>query len=155
MSTDSLFHFKEISVSDMTKELSSLNLKKTGTFRNIPTKMLRISSDIYNNVLQKIWNSEILREKYFLQNLKLADITPIFKKKDPALAKNYRPVSVSLTVFKVLERIIQKQLLTHIECFLLLICVDIEKGLERNLLLFILLKSRESFLIIRDILGQF
>ena len=155
VSTESLFHFKEISVSDMTKELSSLNLKKAGTFRNIPTKMLRISSDIYNKVLQKIWNSEILREKCFLQNLKLADITPIFKKKDPTLAKSYRPVSVLLTVFKVLERIIQKQLLTHIECFLLLICVDIEKGLERNLLLFILLKSRESFLIIRDILGQF
>ena len=32
VSTESLFHFTEISVSEMTKELSSLNSKKAGTF---------------------------------------------------------------------------------------------------------------------------
>ena len=39
MSTESLFHFTEISVSKMTKELSSLNSKKAVTFGNIPTKV--------------------------------------------------------------------------------------------------------------------
>ena len=60
VSTDSLFHFAEISVSEMTKELSSLNSKKAGIFGNIPTDLLKTSSDIYNKVIQKIWNSEIL-----------------------------------------------------------------------------------------------
>ena len=72
----------------MAKELSSLNSKKAGTFGNIPTKVPRTSSDICNKVLQKIWNSEILGKQYFLQNLKLADITPVFEKKDPTLAEN-------------------------------------------------------------------
>ena len=105
VSTESLFQFTEISLSEMTKELSSLNSKKTGTFGNIPFKVLKISSDICNKVLQKIWNSEILGKQYFPQNLKLADITPAFK--DPTLAENYRPVSVLPTVSKVFERIIQ------------------------------------------------
>ena len=52
--TESLLHFAKISVSEMTKELSTLNSKKAGTFDNVPTKALKISSDICNKVLQKI-----------------------------------------------------------------------------------------------------
>ena len=90
----------------MTKELSSLNSKKTGTFGNIPTKVLKISSDICNKVLQKIWNSEILGKQYFPQNLKLGDITTAFK--DPTLAENYRPVSVLPAVWTNNSNIIIK-----------------------------------------------
>ena len=140
----------EISVSEMTKELSSLNSKKAGTFGDIPTKVLKVSSDICNKVLQKIWNSEILGKQYFHQN-----ITTVFKKKEPMQAENYRPVSVLPTVSKMFEWIIQKQLSTQIEVSFHLVCVGIEKGLVHNLLSFLLLKSGESILIIRDILGQF
>ena len=80
-----------------------MNSKKAGTFGNIPTKALKISTDISNKVLQKIRNSKILVKQYFPQNLKLADITPVFKKKNPMLAENYRPVSVLSTVSKVFE----------------------------------------------------
>ena len=93
----------------MTKELSSLNSKKVGTFGNISTKVLKTSSDICNKVLQKIWNSEILKKQYFSQNLKLSDIIPVYKKKDLTLVENYRPVSVLPAVSKVFEQIIQKQ----------------------------------------------
>ena len=117
MSTESLFHFTEISVSEMTKELSSLNSKKAVTFGNTPTKVRKISYDIFYKVLEKTWNSENLGTQYFPQNLKLADITPVFKKKDPTQAENYRPVSVLPAVSKVFERIIQ-ELSTHIERFL-------------------------------------
>ena len=54
---ESLFHFTEISVPEMTKELSSLNLKKAGTFGNIPIKVLKLYSDICNKVLQKKYES--------------------------------------------------------------------------------------------------
>ena len=55
VSTESLFHFAGISVSEMTKEPFSLNSKKAG--------LLKKSSDIYNKVLQKIWNSQILEKR--------------------------------------------------------------------------------------------
>ena len=57
VSNESLFHFTEISVPEMTKELSSLNLKKAGTFGNIPIKVLKLYSDICNKVLQKKYES--------------------------------------------------------------------------------------------------
>ena len=59
--------------------------KKPDAFGNIPTKILRSSSDICNVILQNIWNSEILEKLYFPNKLKLADITPLYKKKDPIL----------------------------------------------------------------------
>ena len=60
--------------------------------------MLKISCEICNVDLQNIWNSEILEKLYFPNNLKLADVTPVYKKKDPTLVENYRPVSVLRSV---------------------------------------------------------
>ena len=60
MCTQCLFHFTEINVSEMAKELSSLNSKKAGAFENIPTKVLKTSSNVCNIGRHKIWNSEIL-----------------------------------------------------------------------------------------------
>ena len=131
-------------MSEMTKELPSLNSKKAGTFGNIPTKVLKISSDICNNVLQKIWNSEILGKQCFPQNLKLADMTPVFNKKDPTLAENFRPVSVLPT--KVFERIVQKQLSTHIERFLSPYLCGYRKGFSTQFALISLIEKWRKYL---------
>ena len=46
----------------------------------------------------------------FPENLNLADITPVLKKKDPLDKPNYRPVSVLPPVSKFFERLLQKQI---------------------------------------------
>ena len=51
----------------------------------------------------------------FPDKLKVADITPIYKKDDATNVKNYRPVSVLPAVSKIYERVIQNQLMKHIE----------------------------------------
>ena len=43
--------------------------------------MLRESSDICAQNLLNIWNNEILGNKVFPQELKLAKVTPIFQKR--------------------------------------------------------------------------
>ena len=43
-------------------------------------------------------------------NLKLADITPIFKEEDSLNKENYRPVSILPHLSKVFERILCKQI---------------------------------------------
>ena len=58
--------------------------------------------------LQKLFN-EVLRTGNFPDKLKLADITPVFKKNNPLEKENYRPVSVLPVVSKIFERIMQKQ----------------------------------------------
>ena len=41
-----------------------------------------MTSDICSKYLLDIWNIKIVKNKVFPPNLKLADITPIFKKDD-------------------------------------------------------------------------
>ena len=109
ISFESRFSFKDISQSDMQKEVSNLNSKKAGIFGNIPAKVLKESSNVWNAVLRDIWNFEIL-EKQFSSKFKNV-------LKDTTLVENYRPVIV-LPVSEVFERIIQKQFSSFINAFL-------------------------------------
>ena len=81
-----------------------------------------------SSVLANISNEEILLNKNFPENLKLADVTPIFKKKDETFVENYKPVSVLPTVSKILERIIQKQIANYIEKILSPFLCEYRKG---------------------------
>ena len=71
-------------------------------------------SDICSPALNDIWNNEIITQKCFPNNLKLADLTPVLKKEDASSPKNYRPVRVLPDVSKIYERIMQKQILEYI-----------------------------------------
>ena len=110
--------FTAVNEDDIQREILNLNPKKPGTFGNIPTRMLKSSSENCSVVLQNICNSDILGKLYFPNKLKLADITPVYKKKDPTLVENYRPVSVLPSVSKIFERIIQKQFSNYVDEFL-------------------------------------
>ena len=81
-------------------------------------------------MLHKIWNNEIINNKIFPSiNLKLADITPIFKKDDATLAKNYRPISVLPVVSKVFKRLMHKQLTLFLDQHLSPYLCGYRKGL--------------------------
>ena len=53
--------------------------------------------------------NECLITGNFFDNLKLADITVVFKKKDSLNKENYRPVNVLPIISKILEKRMQKQ----------------------------------------------
>ena len=112
-----LFAFIEASVSDIEKELSNLNAKKASTFKTITPKALKASTASYSEVLTKLFNNTILTSN-FPDKLKVTDVSPIFKKDDPQKPKNYRPVSVLPVVSKILERLLYKQMSSHIEEYL-------------------------------------
>ena len=100
------------------KKLLILITKRNRTFKNIPTRRIKDVSDVCSPILANIWNEEILLNRNFPENLKLADVTPIFKKKDKTFVENYRPVSVLPTVSKIFERIMRKQITDYIGKFL-------------------------------------
>ena len=102
------FKFEEVNLKDIEKEILTLNTKKAVASNSIPAKVLKEMSDIYSPMLQQIWNDEIFKKCQFPENLKLAVITPVFKKEDKNLTKNYRPLSVLPALSKVFEKIIQK-----------------------------------------------
>ena len=61
--------------------------KKNERFKNIPTRRLKDVSDVCSPMLANIWNEEILLDRNFPGNLKLADVLPIFKRKIKPLLK--------------------------------------------------------------------
>ena len=56
--------------------------------------------------------------KFFPENLKLADVSPVFQRKDKNFVENYRPVIALPTISKIFERIMQKQVADYIGKFI-------------------------------------
>ena len=75
------FKFEPVSLSDIELEIRLLNPKKATTHKNIPPKILKSSSEATVNVLHRLFN-ETTTKAVFPDNLKLADVTPVFKKDD-------------------------------------------------------------------------
>ena len=98
------FSFESIALSDAAKEIKDINPNKSSFRDSIPPKMLEISSKATVNIWQKFSNESIETDT-FPDSLKLADITPVIKKKDPLNKTNYRPVSVLRMLSKLFEKI--------------------------------------------------
>ena len=81
------FKFEPVPLSDIELEIRFLIPKKATTHKNIPSKMLKSSSEVTVNVLHRLFN-ETITKGVFPDNLKLADVTPVFKKDDPFDKKN-------------------------------------------------------------------
>ena len=112
------FFFKQVEVDEILKEIRNLDSNKNGTFQNIPSNRLKEMSEVPAPFLTNVWNIEIVSQHKFSDNLKLADVTPVFKKDDANLTKNYRPVSVLPIVSKIFERLLQKQTISYIDQYL-------------------------------------
>ena len=78
---------------------------------------MKETSDILCQDLLNIINNDI-NNCNFPNELKLADITPVLKKGDSTNAKNYRPVSVLPPVSKIYEKLMYKQIFSHLEKYL-------------------------------------
>ena len=74
------FKFEAISVSDIEKEIKTKNPKKATTSGNISCKIPQLSSDTTATRLQELFNEYLLNCE-FPDKLKLADMTPVFKRK--------------------------------------------------------------------------
>ena len=90
---------------------------KASTENDIPTKILIASRDIVGEHLSKIYNISKGDANYPL-SLKLADVTPIHKKEERTLLKNYRPVSLIPTVSTLFERYMYNQITLYINEYL-------------------------------------
>ena len=90
------FSFEPVSLSIIIKEITDIKIliNHQPTKGSISPKILKISSEANAaNILQKHLN-ESLETGTFPGSLKLANMTPVFKKKGPLGKTNYRPISV-------------------------------------------------------------
>ena len=86
-----------------------MDTKKTAPQDDIPVKILNLNNDTFSQYLSQIFNESI--EAANLSNeLKYADITPVYKKNNRHEKENYRPVSIISVITKILERCFYDQI---------------------------------------------
>lgn len=102
----------------------------------LPTPLLKKFLSVLAVPITKIVNAS-LASGLVLDSLKHAVITPLNKKSflDPQDFSNYRPVSGLLFISKLIERVVLKQLTSHIEDFFCrLVSLPIESTIQLRLL---------------------
>ena len=111
------FCFKEVSIEEIQKQILNLNSKKASQNSDIPTKIIKENSDIFDRVLYSFINDSI-KSFTFPSCLKEADVTPIHKKGKTDKKENYRPVSILPVLSKISERIMCIQMSAFLKKFL-------------------------------------
>jgi hypothetical protein len=84
------------------KTINNLPTKNSCGFDGVSTKLLKVIEPVILKSLTLLIN-QVLYSGVFPDKLKIAKVIPIFKKDDPSLFENYRPISLLPTTSKVLE----------------------------------------------------
>ena len=134
----SKFSFKRVSeefVKDIANNLSSN--KATGG--EIPLKMLK-ECDFPFHFLTNCIN-EAIKNKEFLDSLKLSNTVPVHMNKDPTDKTNYRPVSILPLLSKVFEKLMHIKLYDYMENILNQLLCGLRKARSTQHALFRLIQS--------------
>ena len=111
------FTFKAITPDDILNITKNLDTSKATSPRSIPSCIFKDNIDLYYKLVTDIFNSSIYNN-IFSDHLKLADVTPAYKKDATTDKCNYRPISLLPTVSKIFEKIYVAQIADYMEIHL-------------------------------------
>ena len=103
-----------ISREDVIKELNRLKAHKSPGPDEVYARVLKECKAELSCPLTSLFNNS-LKSGWVPKAWKLADVVPIFKKGEKIKKSNYRPVSLTSTVGKILESIIANKIRDHLE----------------------------------------
>jgi len=107
-----IFSFTNTNVEEVEKVILGLKPKNSTGPDGISTSLLKHIIEEVKTPITTIIN-QCLSSGIFPHELKVAKITPIFKKNDPQLFDNYRPISLLPAISKVFEKIIHSQIYSY------------------------------------------
>ena len=110
---DSSIFLSTTNPQEIAKLIEKLPNKKSSGYDNIDNVLLKAIKNELAVPLSMIFN-ESLSQGIFLTCMKLAEVVPLFKSKDHREKSNYRPISLLLTLSKLLEKIIYKRVYTFL-----------------------------------------
>ncbi len=102
VNSDSNFEFHAVNSEVFFKKLPSLKCNKACGFDGQPPKLIKIGVPVLMNTLLTIVNQSIASCN-FPSDLKMAEVSPIFKKDDRMNKKKFRPISILLASYKPFE----------------------------------------------------
>ena len=108
------FFIKPVDENEIKGMISNLFSSKACGPNSIPTHILKLNLDFLTMPLKHVINLSF-SEGCFPQMLKLADICPIFKKKDKNRCENYRPISLLSNLSKLFERAMHTRIYEFLE----------------------------------------
>ena len=94
--------------------LEKINISKAAGPDLIPGRMLNMLAPELAPIMHTIFTQSLDTEE-LPRDWSLANVAPIFKKGNRGLAENYRPVSLTCTTCKLLEYIVCRHILDHVE----------------------------------------
>ena len=107
-----IFKFSHVNPTEVMRQIDLLDNNKSSS-GNIPTSFLKATREIICPYLTDCINSAIFDCK-FPNELKEADLRPVFKNDDSTFKGNFRPISVLPAVSKIYERILKEQISSYI-----------------------------------------
>ena len=96
------------------EELKSLQRDKACGPDNLPSQLLQVAADFISLPLSHLFQLS-LSSGALPRDWVTANVVPVHKKGDKHLPSNYRPISLTSIVVKVMERIIHRQLVLALE----------------------------------------
>ena len=109
------FNITEVPNAPIENLLSTLGDKSSNDILGFDSKLLWLCCDIISPLITKFVNASIITN-HVLLDWKVSRVTPVYKGKGTKTDEgNYRPISVIGHVAKLLERVIQKQLMSYLK----------------------------------------
>ena len=107
-------NFTAVDENDIRKIADKLDNKKSWGIDGISNIIMKSIINILNKAITIIIN-QMLETGVFPDKLKVAKVIPLFKKGDPTLLTNYRPISLLPSLSKIFEKVIYQQLYAYFE----------------------------------------
>ena len=106
---ESSFDFRLVDSHDVKQIIKRIETSRSNGHDGISSELIKlISCDIADSITLII--NQSLKSGIFPDQLKIAKVTPIYKKDDKKINTNYRPISALTVVRKVFETVIHEQL---------------------------------------------
>ncbi|CAG2203942.1 unnamed protein product [Mytilus edulis] len=113
-SSDELFNSKEVN-----KLLKDLNTSKSPGPDQVHPKVLFELANTIDSPLSSIFN-ESFKSVTVPQRWKIGQISALFKKGDKTSPSNYRPVSLTSIICKMMEKLVRQRIVQHMKSYNLL-----------------------------------
>ena len=108
------FDFQCVNCVDVKKVIDSLATKNSCGVDAISTKLIKMLSDAIAGPLTVIINQSLFTG-IFPDKLKIAKVIPLYKKDDPHIVDNFRPISLLPAISKIFEKIVFNQVYAYFD----------------------------------------